>query len=117
MSEIASPPTVSIVARSTHTRPRSWTGENDRRDKAVDRLWVRPTRSASSRTDTTPASGTTPSPSAVTDNPSDQEVPFTWKVLLTLVERDLRHASFSQARSTFHLINTASSTPVMNGLG
>jgi hypothetical protein len=38
-------------------------------------------------------------------------------VLLTLAERDLRQASFSQARSTFQLINTASSTPVMNGLG
>jgi hypothetical protein len=43
----------------------------------------------------------------VTDNPCDHEVPFTWKVLLTLAERDLRQASFSQARSTFQLINTA----------
>jgi hypothetical protein len=53
----------------------------------------------------------------VTDNPRDHEVLFTWKVLLTLAEQDLRQASFSQARSTFQLINTASSTPVMNGLG
>jgi hypothetical protein len=49
--------------------------------------------------------------------PGGHEVPFTWKVLLTLAERDLRQALFSQARSTFQLINTASSMPVMNGPG
>jgi hypothetical protein len=34
-----------------------------------------------------------------------------------LAERDPRQASFSQARSTFQLINTALNTPIMNGLG
>ena len=38
---------------------------------------VSPTRSASSRTATAPASGTTPVPSAVTDNPCDHDVRFT----------------------------------------
>jgi hypothetical protein len=31
--------------------------------------------------------------------------------------RDLRQASYSQARNTFQLINTAPSAPVMNGVG
>jgi hypothetical protein len=76
-----------------------------RRASAVDKPAVSPTRSASSQTATAPANGTTPSPSAVTDNPRDHEVPFTWEVLLTLAERDSRQDSFSQARSTFQLIN------------
>jgi hypothetical protein len=41
---------------------------------------VRPARSASSRTATDPASGTTPDPSAATDNPCDHEVRFTCEV-------------------------------------
>src|SRR5215217_5746303 len=89
MSAIASPPATSITATSTHTRPRSYPGVKPRRANAVDKLEVSPTRSASSRTATTPANGTTPSPSAVTDNPCDHEVPFTWKVLLSFAERDL----------------------------
>lgn len=36
MSEIASPPSASITATSTRTRPRSWTGVNDRRLSALD---------------------------------------------------------------------------------
>ena len=90
---------------------------NERRVSASDKARVRPTRSASSRTATAPASGTSPSPSAVTDNPCDHEVPFTWKVLPTLAERDSRQDSFSQARSTFQLINTDPSTVTMNDPG
>jgi hypothetical protein len=59
----------------------------------------------------------TPSPSAVTDNPCDHEVRFTRKVLLSLAGRDPRQASFSQARSTFQLINTALARPAVNVLG
>ena len=117
MSEIASPPAVSIVATSTHTDPDHGPERTTAATKAVDSLWVRPTRSASSRTDTAPANGTTPSPSAVTDNPRDHEVPFTWKVLPTLAERDSRQDSFSQARSTFLLTNADSNTLTVNGLG
>ena len=105
MSAIASPPATRTVARSTSTRPRSWTGTNLRRANACDKASVSPTRSASSRTAAAPANGTTPVPSAVTDNPCDQPVRFTSKVLLALRERDPRQASFSQARSTFLLIN------------
>ena len=108
-------PAVSIIATSTQTWPRSWPGVNPRRANAVDKPSVSPTRSASSRTATAPASGTTPSPSAVTDNPCDHEVRFTCEVLLSLAERDLRQASFSQARSTFQLINTVSTSYPMNG--
>ena len=38
MSAIASPPSASRTARSTSTRPRSWTGWNERRFSALDRL-------------------------------------------------------------------------------
>jgi hypothetical protein len=48
MSAIASPPAVSMVARSTQTWPRSCRGVNERRANAVDSASVRPTRSASS---------------------------------------------------------------------
>ena len=80
MSAIASPPSASSTARSTSTRPRSWTGRNERRANAVDRPPVSPTRSASSRIATDPACATTPVPSAVTDNPDDHVICFTREV-------------------------------------
>jgi hypothetical protein len=83
------------------------TGAKPSRLNAADKRSVRPTRSASTRTATAPASGTTTPPSAVTNNPCEHEERFTWKVLLSLAERDPSQASFSQARTTFQLINTA----------
>src|SRR5262249_56115504 len=51
---------------------------------ARDNPPVSPDRSANSRSTANPACDTTPSPSAVTTNPRDQPLPFTWKVLLDL---------------------------------
>ncbi len=42
MSAIASPPSAIITATSTSTRPRSWTGTNERRAIALDNSAVRP---------------------------------------------------------------------------
>ena len=61
-----------IRHRYVKTRPRSCVGLNPRRDIAVDRASVRPTRSASSRVATFPAWATTPVPSADTTSPDDQ---------------------------------------------
>src|SRR5665811_1172561 len=80
MSAIASPPSAIITATSTRTLPRSWTGENDRRARALDNWAVRPVRSPTRRSPTLPAWATTPDPPPVTDKPADHEVRFTCRV-------------------------------------
>jgi hypothetical protein len=55
MSAIASPPSASITATSARTRPRSWTGVNERHAIALDNSDVSPVRSASRRIATLPA--------------------------------------------------------------
>jgi hypothetical protein len=77
MSAIASPPAASII-RHIHPHPapvmnRHEAAAAQRRGQPA----VRPTRSANSRRVTAPASGTTPGPSPVTDNPCDHDVRFT----------------------------------------
>ncbi len=69
-----------IRHRYVKTRPRSCVGLNPRRDIAVDRASVRPTRSASSRVATFPACATTPDPSAENDRPVDHVVCFNCEV-------------------------------------
>jgi hypothetical protein len=95
MSAITSPPAVSMVATSSQTRPRSCTGVKPRRVKAADTASVSPTRSARSRTATVPANGTTPDPSAVTDNPRDHEVGFTYEVPSRQEESNRKQVRFS----------------------
>jgi hypothetical protein len=71
MSAIASPPSASIDATSTRTRPLSWSGTKLRRNIALDSSAVRPVRSARSRVAMPPAWATTPTSSADTDKPAD----------------------------------------------
>ncbi len=70
----------SITATSTSTRPRSWTGVNDRLRRTLDSSPVSPTRSANIRFATLPACATTPLPSPVTDKPADHEVRFIYRM-------------------------------------
>ena len=95
MSAIASPPSAIIVATSTTTRPRSCLGMNERRARAFDSSFVRPVRSASSRTEIEPACATTPVPSAVTDMPPHHELRFTYGVPLLQDYLDRRKPKFS----------------------
>src|SRR5215218_8814047 len=56
---------------------------------------VSPTRSARSRTATAPANGTTPDPSAVTDNPRDHKVGFTREMPSRQEESNPKQVRFS----------------------
>src|SRR5262249_41853576 len=76
-------PPATAHATSANTRPRSCTSNRDVANTR-DNPPVNPDRSANNRNTANPACDTTPSPSAVTTNPRDQPLPFTWKVLLDL---------------------------------
>jgi hypothetical protein len=83
-SAIASPPSASITARSTATRPGLWP-ESRWRSGANASLTAadRPVTSARSTSIRAPAWFTTPRPSAVTTSLGRKEVRFTLRVLLT----------------------------------
>jgi hypothetical protein len=117
ISAIASPPAASITATSTHTWPRSYPGVKPRRANAVDKPPVSPTRSASSRTATAPASGTTPSPSAVTDNPCDHDLRFTCEVPSSKRIWTLSKSKFPLQVRHFRHSELHVSRPVVNDLG
>ncbi|HUC26293.1 MAG TPA: hypothetical protein VMA73_26620 [Streptosporangiaceae bacterium] len=74
-SPITRAPSAIAHARSAMTRPRSCPPAGD--GSAADSPAVRPVRSASSRSSTSPACGTTPVPPSLTSRPSDHPVACT----------------------------------------
>ena len=105
MSEMDSPPSASITARSIKTRPRSWIGMNRLRAIAPDSSVVSPTRSARRRGAMAPAWEITPTPSAVTDRPDDHDVRFTYRVLSVWGHGTFDKSQFPLFRKHFGLFS------------
>ena len=108
-SEIASPPSASITARSTATRPGSCPESRCRNGaSASDIAADRPVASARSASSRAPAWPTTPRPSAVTTILGREEVRFTLRVPFALDGRNLRQVPSSQVEGHFYVYGTLS---------
>jgi len=106
-SAIASPPSASITARSTATRPGSCPRSRRRNGANASLIAAdRPIASARSATSRVPARPTTPRPSAVTTTFGREEVRFTLRVPLRLDRRNLRQVPSFQVEGHFHVYGT-----------
>ena len=117
-SAIASPPSASITARSTATRPGSWPESRWRSGANASLIAAdRPVASARSASSRAPAWPTTPRPSAVTTIFGREEVRFTLRVLLTWTDGILRQDPSSQVEGHFYVYGTLTPPALLNGPG
>ena len=117
-SVIASPPSASIVARSTATRPRSWPpARRPATARASLKPLVNPVTSAISVNRRVPAWETTPRPSAVTSTRGREPVPFTLRVPSVTGRSCRRQARSSQIRRHFHIPGPHHPATLVNDAG